>query len=114
MFKLSSIYLSKKRNELSQIFDLLYKKYRGVFVLCLLLQFITYSYFFTSLIFTNHTFPNSWLYPYPSFKTQGEGRWLADIIIWLQGGSGVQPFQMFIATTLQSINGIFFCIVFGN
>lgn len=86
----------------------LYRKYSGILALLLVLQLVTYSYFFTSLIFTDHTFPNSWIYPYPSFKTQGEGRWLADLIIRLQGGSGVQPFQMYVAVMLQSVNGILF------
>ena len=79
-----------------------------MFAALVVLQLTAYSYFFTSLVFTNHTFPNSWVYTYPSFKTLGEGRWLADFIIWLQGGSGVQPFQMSVAVGLQSLNGILF------
>jgi Glucosyl transferase GtrII len=78
-----------------------------------LLQFLTYGYFFTTLIFTNHTFPDSWVFPYPSYKTQEEGRWLADIIFLLQGGSGVQPFQMVIAVALQSLNGLLFARFLG-
>jgi len=104
-------------NEITQklyhTFFRLYRKYGGVFAVLLVLQLVTYSYFFTSLIFTNHTFPNSWLYSYPSFKTQGEGRWFADIIILLQGGSGVQPLQMYLAVTLQSINSILFAYFLG-
>ncbi len=98
------------QNEMTQE---LRRVYGVVFVGLLALQLITYSYFFTSLIFTNHTFPNSWLFPYPSYKTQGEGRWVADLIIWLQGGSGVQPFQMAIAVALQSLNGILFARFVG-
>src|SRR5439155_26044881 len=49
----------------------------------------------------------------PFYKTQGEGRWVADLIIWLQGGSGVQPFQMAIAVALQSLNGILFARFVG-
>lgn len=78
-----------------------------------MLQFITYGYFFTTLIFTNHTFPDSWVFPYPSYKTYGEGRWFADIIFWLQGGSGVQPFQMSVAVALQSLNGLLFARFLG-
>src|SRR6266542_448753 len=91
----------------------LYADYGARFVGLLLLQFITYGYFFTTLIFTNHTFPDSWVFPYPSYKTHAEGRWFADIIFWLQGGSGVQPFQMSVAVALQSLNGLLFARFLG-
>ena len=91
----------------------LYADYGAIFVGLLVLQFITYGYFFTTLIFTNHTFPNSWVFLYPSYKTLGEGRWFADIIFWLQGGSGVQPFQMSVAVALQSLNGLLFARFLG-
>lgn len=91
----------------------LYKKYAGVLALLIVLQIITYSYFFTLPIFTNHTFPNSWLFPYPSYMTRSEGRWLTDFIIRLQGGSGVQSFQMYVAVMVQSINGILFARFLG-
>lgn len=77
-----------------------------VFLLLILLQVATYSYFYTTLIFTNHTFPNTWLQSYPSHRTLFEGRWVADLIVAAQGGSGVQSFQMIIATMLQALNGI--------
>lgn len=79
----------------------------------LLLQLVAYSYLFTVPILTDHTFPNSWLYPYPSFKTSGEGRWLADLVIALQGGSGVPAVQMFGAAVLQAANGILFASLLG-
>jgi hypothetical protein len=72
----------------------------------MLLQVAAYGYFFTTVVFTNHTIPNVWQYAYPSFKTVGEGRWMADLIIQAQGGSGVQSFQMILATALQAFNGI--------
>jgi hypothetical protein len=78
------------------------------FLALVVIQLAVFSYFFTTLVFTNHTFPNSWLYEYPSFKTHGEGRWLADLIIALQGGSGVQSFQMALGAALQAVNGILF------
>jgi Glucosyl transferase GtrII len=77
------------------------------------LQCVVYSSFFTTLIFTNHTFPNSGVLAYPSYRTFGEGRWMADLIIWLQGGSGVQPFQMFLAVVLQGLNGLLFARFVG-
>ena len=109
-----------KPNFDGQVIDSLYlsglrllKQYGGILGVLFVLQLVTYSYFFSTIVFTNHTFPNSWVYSYPSFKTQGEGRWLADIIIYLQGGSGVQAFQMYIAIVLQSINGILFAKFLG-
>jgi hypothetical protein len=89
------------------------REYGRIFVGLVLLQVLTYGYLLTSLLFTNHTFPNSFVFPYPSFKTLGEGRWLADLIIRVQGGSGVQPFQMAVAIAVQSVNGILFARFVG-
>jgi hypothetical protein len=87
--------------------------YDVIFAGLLALQFITYGNFFTTLIFTNHTFPDSWVSPIPTYKTYGEGRWFADIIFWLQGASGVQPFQVSVAVALQSLNGLLFARFLG-
>jgi hypothetical protein len=75
-------------------------------LLLLGLQLVAFSYLYFLPILTNHTFTSVWLYPYPSFKTLYEGRFLADAIIWAQGGSGVQAFQMFLATLVQGCNGL--------
>ncbi len=91
----------------------LLRRYRGMVAALLLVQIVAYGYLFTVPIFTNHTFPNSWLYPYPSFKTDGEGRWLADLVILLQGGSGVPFVQMVGAALLQAINGVLFACLLG-
>ncbi len=91
----------------------LLRRYRGMVAALLLLQIVAYGYLFTVPIFTDHTFPNSWLYPYPSFKTDGEGRWLADLVIMLQGGSGVPMVQMVGAALLQAINGVLFACLLG-
>ncbi|HHP7231827.1 MAG TPA: glucosyltransferase domain-containing protein [Xenococcaceae cyanobacterium] len=91
----------------------LYKEYAGVLALLIVLQIITYSYFFTLPIFTDHTFPNGLIMRYPSYMTQMEGRWLADFINLLQGRSGVQSFQMYVAVMVQSINGILFARFLG-
>lgn len=92
---------------------LLYRRYRFAFSAAVALQLVVYGYLFTSLIFTNHTFPNSWVFSYPSFKTRAEGRWFADMIIWVQGGSGVQPFQMALAVLLQTLNGMLYARLLG-
>ncbi len=84
----------------------LLSEYRGVFLALFVLQLVCYSYLFTGLLFTNHTFPNVWIQNYPSFKTQAEGRWLADLLILAQGGSGVPSVMMVLAAGLQSLNGI--------
>lgn len=89
------------------------RQYKAIFLMLMLLQIAAYSYFYTSITFNNHTLPNTWLYPYPSNKTNGEGRWLADFIILAQGGSGVQSFQMICATLLQAFNGIMLAILLG-
>lgn len=77
------------------------------------LQIVVYSYFYFGPILTNHTFPNAWVVGYPSFKTLGEGRWLADLVILVQGSSGVQSLQMFVATALQAVNGVLFARLCG-
>jgi len=89
------------------------RRYRGMVAALVLLQIVAYGYLFTVPIFTDHTFPNSWLYPYPSFKTDGEGRWLADLVILLQGGSGVPFVQMVGAALLQALNGVLFACLLG-
>ena len=89
------------------------RQYGGVLAALVALQIVVYSYFFTTVILTDHTFPNTWVQPYPSHRTRDEGRWLQDLIIFFQGGAGVQPFQMFAAVTLQGINGILFARLLG-
>jgi hypothetical protein len=79
----------------------------------IVLQFAAYTYFYTTPTFTDHTFPNVTLFKYPSHKTVEEGRWLADLIVFIQGGSGVQSFQMFCATVLQALNGTLFARFLG-
>jgi hypothetical protein len=88
-------------------------RYTIVFCVLIGLQFLAYTYFYTIPTFTDHTFPNVTLYRYPSHKTVEEGRWLADLIIFIQGGSGVQSFQMICATVLQALNGILFARFLG-
>lgn len=83
-----------------------FKTYYPLLLIACVVQITVYTYLFTSVTFTNHTFPNVWLYPYPSFKTQTEGRWLADLLIQATGGAGTQSFQMAVATVLQALNGI--------
>jgi len=89
------------------------QQYGGVLATLVAIQIVVYSYFFTTVILTDHTFPNTWVQPYPSHRTREEGRWLQDLIIFFQGGAGVQPFQMFAAVTLQGINGILFARLLG-
>lgn len=75
-------------------------------VALVILQFVAFTYLFTSVIFSNHVFPNAHVAAYPSGKTRIEGRFMSDVIVALQGGSGVQSFQMCVAAVLQAINGI--------
>ncbi|MBS0234088.1 MAG: glucosyltransferase domain-containing protein [Proteobacteria bacterium] len=84
------------------------REYAIPFIVAYVFTILAYSYLFTTIIFTNHTLPNAWVYQYPSFKTLGEGRWFADIIIQLTGGSGVQSLQMMLGAAIQIINGFLF------
>ena len=86
---------------------------KAVFAILMLLQIAAYSYFYTSIILTNHTLPEVWLYPFPSWMTIALGRWMEDLTLQAQGGSGVQPFAMLCATALQAINGILFAELIG-
>lgn len=83
-------------------------RHRIIILPLIIVQAVCYSFFFTTVFLTNHTFPNVLVQNYPSHKTLGEGRWLADILILFQGGSGVQPFQMVLAVLLQAVNA---CLV---
>ncbi len=73
---------------------------------------VSYFYFLTQIVFTNHTIPNSYMYGYPTFKTQAEGRWFADILIQLQGGFGSQSLQLFIGAALKIVNISLFMSIF--
>lgn len=69
-------------------------------------QVAAFSYLYFVPILTNHTFPHTMLQPYPSYQTRTEGRWFADLVLWAQGGSGVQSFLMIVATLVQACNGL--------
>jgi len=82
------------------------KRRRGVLLGLFALQCICYTYFLTIPLLSNHTFPNLWLWNYPSFQTTSEGRWFADLVVLFQGSSGVQSFQFACAIVLQAVNGL--------
>jgi hypothetical protein len=105
--------ISELTDTIQQQWQVACRRYGGVLAALVAIQIVVYSYFFTTVIVTDHTFPNIWVQPYPSHRTREEGRWLQDLIICLQGGAGVQSFQMFAAVTLQGINGILFARLLG-
>ena len=72
------------------------------------IQAIAYSYLLTGITFTDHTMGHSIVLPYPSHITKNEGRWMQDILINLQGGSGNQSVKMSTAVLLQAVNGTLF------
>jgi glucosyltransferase GtrII-like protein len=84
------------------------------YVLAYGLTALVYSYFYTTIIVGNHSFPNVWVDPYPSSKTYAEGRWFSDLVLFLQGGSGVQSVQMVTATALHLANGFMFAHLVGT
>ena len=104
--------LARLRVEIRAIADLLLTDRWLLLTLCLI-QLAAYSYLYTTIAFGNHLFPNAWLNSFPSFRTWGEGRWLQDVIILLQGGSGVQSVQMILATLLQACNALVFLRLLG-
>jgi len=104
---------ARLENSMTLRIEGLIQQYSSAFGFLMLLQVAGYSYFYTIPIFNNHIFPHSWSMPYPSFKTWGEGRWFADMIILAQGSSGVQSFQMICATMLQAVNGILLAKLVG-
>jgi len=89
------------------------EKQKTVFAILMLLQIAAYSYFYTSIILTDHTIPEVWLYTFPSGMTWAYGRWMEDLTLQAQGGSGVQPFTMLCATVLQAINGMLLAQLIG-
>ncbi len=90
-----------------------YEKNKTVFWATYVVTLIAYSYIFTSIGFTNHTFPQAWTYAYPSYKTKIEGRWFSDLLLRLLGGAGVQSSQMYIAIGLFIVNAIIVAEMFG-
>ncbi len=89
------------------------EEYKAVFWATYAVTIITYSYIFTSIGFTNHTFPQAWTYSYPSYRTISEGRWFSDLLIWLLGGAGVQSSQMYLSVGLYIIIAIVIARMFG-
>lgn len=75
--------------------------FASAYVVCIL----SYSYLFFGTVYNNHDFPNSFYRNYPSFVTLQEGRFIGDIIYFLQGGSGIPTLHMAIAVAIQLING---------
>jgi len=90
-----------------------HEKNKTVFWATYVVTLIAYSYIFTSIGFTNHTFPQAWIYSYPSYRTTTEGRWFSDLLLWLLGGTGVQSSQMYISVGLHIINAIIIAEMFG-
>jgi hypothetical protein len=104
--------LARLRVEIQAIAEQLWRD-RWLLLALFLIQVVAYSYLYTTIAFGNHLFPNAWLNSFPSFRTWGEGRWLEDVIILLQGGSGVQSVQMVLATLLQACNALIFLRLLG-
>lgn len=104
--------LARLRVEIQAIAEQLWRD-RWLLLALFLIQLVAYSYLYTTIAFGNHLFPNAWLNSFPSFRTWGEGRWLQDVIILLQGGSGVQSVQMILATLLQACNALIFLRLLG-
>jgi hypothetical protein len=57
-------------------------------------------------LFGDHTFPNTYYFSYPSYRTTTEGRWFADLILLFVGGQGNQAVQSITAFVLLAITGL--------
>lgn len=90
-----------------------YAKHKTAFWSAYAVTLIAYSYFFTTMGFSNHTFPQVWTYTWPSYRTTQEGRWFSDLLLWLLGGAGVSSSQMYIAAGLHIINAIIIAEIVG-
>jgi len=91
-----------------------WRRERSTVLLLFAVQVAAFSYLYFLPILTNHTFPNVWIHDYPTFKTNAEGRWMSDLILWAQGGSGVKSFQMILATLVQAMNGLLLADLVGE
>ena len=69
----------------------MYREYGSVFAVLVALQVVSYGYLFTTLIFTSHTFPQSWVFPFPTPQATGLGRWFGDLVMWFQGAMEYGP-----------------------
>lgn len=95
----------------SQLITLV-RKNAGYLAILWGISLLAYVPIWTDVLFTNDTIPNVFVTRYPSFKTFYEGRWLADIIIQLAGGSGAQALQFILAAAVQAINALILCRIF--
>lgn len=77
------------------------------FVIVLIINFLAHGYLFVEYIFNNHTLPLILMQPWPGHRIW-EGRWIAEFIYHLQGGSGIPLLHQSLATVLQICNGIYF------
>jgi hypothetical protein len=92
-------------------FDLL-KKYKTEILIVLFVNIICYFYLFTEHIFTNHTIPEIFATPFPSYVTKIYGRWMSDIITNILGGVGIQPVGVLISTLFTVINATILMKIF--
>lgn len=87
--------------------------YIKVFFIVFTINLLAYGYLFFDYIYTNHTFPNIYQQNWPSYRTF-EGRWMADIIYMMFGGSGIPFLNLTLAVVFQIFNGILFAKVINK
>lgn len=84
----------------------------GTIAIVVVTSALVYNALATGTILTDHTWPNTLAYKYPSFKTYGEARWLADLLIQIFG-SGAQVMQAWLGFAIQALNGVLFADLIG-
>lgn len=89
------------------------RRYVYIFFIVFFLNIMAYGLIIGELIYTNHSFPNIWQQPFPSYRSL-EGRWTHDLIYLFQGRSGIVFFQTLIAIFIQILAGILFAVALNR
>lgn len=83
-------------------------EYRLPMLAAFAVNMLAFGYLFFAYIYTNHTFPNITHQIFPSFRTDLEGRWGADLVYLLQGRKGIPLLDLMLAVPIQIANGVLF------
>lgn len=83
------------------------QQHSATFFIVLIINLLAQGYLFVEYIFNNHTLPLVLMQPWPGHRIW-EGRWTAEVIYHLQGGSGIPLLHQSLATAIQICNGIYF------
>ncbi|MEM6550857.1 MAG: glucosyltransferase domain-containing protein [Planctomycetota bacterium] len=80
--------------------------HRWLFFGLIILGILHLNYFIFEVLLTNHTLTNARAKFYPTFKTDFEGRWAADLFMQLFGAGGNQLMHGLLGLAMLALNGI--------